>query len=101
VMSMASVQGLKRAIVSGEVGPLIKISGIGRKMADKIVLELKGKVSGQSEDYIGLKEESDALEALKTLGYSHSEAREALKEVSTDHKETSKKIKEALKILGR
>lgn len=101
IMSMATVQGLKKAIISGEVGPLVKISGIGKKMADKIVLELKGKVFGQSEDYVGLKEESDALEALKTLGYSHSEARDALKEVGGEHKETNKKIREALKILGR
>ncbi|MGB8815924.1 MAG: Holliday junction branch migration protein RuvA [Minisyncoccia bacterium] len=101
IMSMATVDGLKRAIKTGEVGPLVKISGMGKKMADKIVLELKDKIIGEAGDYEGLKEESDALEALKTLGYSHDEARDALKKVGDEHKETGKKIKEALKILGK
>ena len=101
IMSVATTDSLKRAIKTGEVGPLVKISGISKKMADKIVLELRDKVIGETKDYEGLKEESDALEALKTLGYSHDEARDALKKVGDEHKETGKKIKEALKILGK
>ena len=48
-----------------------------------------------------MKNESDALEALKSLGYSHSEARTALREVNKEIKDTGAKVKEALKILGK
>jgi Holliday junction resolvasome RuvABC DNA-binding subunit len=54
---------------------------------------------GEVEKGSSMQGELDALEALKSLGYSQNEAREALKKVSTDTN-TNTKIREALKILG-
>ncbi len=64
------------------------------------MLELKGKF-GKDDEGVTFKEEVDALEALKSLGFSHSDAREALKNVGTDGATTEERIKKALKILGR
>jgi len=101
ILSIATIDTLKRAITTGDTSYLTKISGIGKKTAEKIVLELrdkiKGGVDGQSEET--LKGELDALEALKSLGYSQGEAREALKKVTAEVS-TNTKIKEALKVLG-
>ncbi len=101
ILNVATVDSLRKAISSGETAHLTKVSGLGKKMADKIVLELKGKLGSYEEIEMGLKEEIDALEALKSLGYSHRDAREALQEISKDLKSTSDRVKAALKHLGR
>lgn len=97
-MNVATIDNLKKAIATGDTSYLTKISGIGRKTAEKIVIELRDKLSAHGKDAGTLKEESDAVEALKALGYSLNEARDALKGVVGD---TNEKIREALKILGR
>ncbi len=100
ILGITSIDTLTKAIGTGDMSYLTKISGIGRKTAEKILIELRDKVgkttSGGTDS---LKGELDALEALKSLGYSQHEAREALKEVSPDAN-TNTKIREALKILG-
>jgi Holliday junction DNA helicase RuvA len=98
ILSIASIETLKKAIATGDISYLTKISGIGKKTAEKIVIELRDKIGEEKSD-ISLKGELDALEALKSLGYSQSEAREVLKKVSADA-DTNSKIREALKILG-
>jgi len=102
IIGIASAETLKNAIATGNTSYLTKISGIGKKIAEKIVLELRDKLTklGHKEGKEGFKGELDALEALKSLGYSQSEAREALKEVSPEITDISAKVKEALKILG-
>ena len=89
---------MRKAISTGDTAYLTKISGIGRKTAEKIVIELREKI-GEEKSGTSLQGELDAMEALKSLGYSQSEAREALKKVKTDT-DTNTKIREALKILG-
>lgn len=100
ILNVATPETLRRSITSGETAYLTKISGIGKKTADKIILELREKL-GASEEGANLKEEVDALEALKSLGYSHIEAREALKAVARDITGTSDRVKQALKLLGK
>ena len=103
VLSISSVPALKRAISGGDTSHLVKVSGIGKKIAEKIVLELKDKFVGEegNENDISLRDELDAVEALKALGYSQNEARQALKEVEKKFIKTSERVKEALKILGK
>ncbi|MFA6338587.1 MAG: Holliday junction branch migration protein RuvA [Candidatus Paceibacterota bacterium] len=100
VLNNASVPSIKKAITTGDTTHLIKVSGVSKKIAEKIVLELKGKFDNENND-VSFKEEVEALEALKSLGYSHKEAREALKEVSEKFSGTGDRIKQALKILGK
>ena len=98
ILGIASIETLKKAIGTGDTSYLTKISGIGRKTAEKIVIELRDKM-GKAESDGSLENEMDALEALKSLGYSQNQAREALKKVSPE-KDLNLKIREALKILG-
>ena len=101
ILGITSIARLRKAIGTGDTSYLTKISGIGKKTAEKIVIELRDKVANEEDEKDGssLQGELDALEALKSLGYSQNEAREALKKVSADTN-TNAKIREALKILG-
>ena len=98
ILGVATIETLRKAIGTGDVSYLTKISGIGKKTAEKIVIELRDKI-GEEKSGSSLQGELDALEALKSLGYSQNEARDALKKVSSEVN-TNAKIKEALKILG-
>lgn len=100
ILNVTTVSALKRAVSSGDTSHLVKVSGIGKKNAEKIVLELKDKFKQGDEGGAGYKEEVDALDALKSLGFSHNDAREALKQVNGETS-TGDKIKKALKILGK
>lgn len=111
ILGIASIETLERAIGTGDTSYLTKISGIGKKTAEKIVIELRDKLSEKvknSREEGSLQGELDVLEALKSLGYSQNEARDALKKVTLGHSPTGEapdantntKIKEALKILG-
>ncbi len=104
ILAVASTQALTQAIGTGDTNYLTKVGGIGRKTAEKIVLELRDKLKGNvnHKDSSGtLRAESDIIEALKSLGYTQNEARDALKEVSNEITGTNARIKEALKILGK
>jgi Holliday junction DNA helicase RuvA len=101
ILNVTNVPSLRKAVSSGDTAHLTKVSGLGKKMADKIVLELKGKLGSYEEVALGLKEEIDALEALKSLGYTHKESREALQEIDKSLTTTSARVKAALKHLGK
>lgn len=103
ILSVAPVETLKKALRGRDTSYLTQVSGIGRKNAEKIVLELKDKFAAieGSEDNISLREESDAVEAIKSLGYSASEARDALQKVSSSVTKIGDRVKEALKHLGK
>ncbi|MBI2099727.1 MAG: Holliday junction branch migration protein RuvA [Candidatus Vogelbacteria bacterium] len=99
ILSLAPPDVLEKAILGGDSGYLTKVSGIGKKSAEKIVLELKDKLGGLAGAGNNLQGEAEAVEALQSLGYSLREAREALKGVPAEL-ETGAKIKVALKQLG-
>lgn len=110
ILNATTVDTLIEAIVTGETGYLIKISGIGKKVAEKIILELKGKVS--KDDTGGdfgtgsrnkAHDDVETVEALKALGYSLKESKDALELISKDThgKDVATKIKAALKVLAR
>ncbi len=104
ILNVSSVANIRKAVSTGDTSHLTKVSGVGTKMANKIVLELKGKFGAETEgdaDGISLRDELDALEALKSLGYGHKEAREALKEVDLSITNAGERVKKALKILGK
>lgn len=104
ILNSASVEALETAVQTGDTSHIVKVSGIGKKVAEKIVLELKDKVEKVThtpEAKTAMRGEADALEALKALGYSQIEARDALKELPKTLTKTNEKIREALKILGK
>ncbi len=104
ILNSASVEALQTAVQTDDTSSLIKVSGIGKKVAEKIVMELKDKVdkfTHTEEAKSSMRGDADALEALKSLGYSQNEARDALKELPKNITKTNEKVREALKILGK
>ncbi|MBI1999176.1 MAG: Holliday junction branch migration protein RuvA [Parcubacteria group bacterium] len=103
ILSLAPVETLAKAIAADDTAYLTKVSGIGKKTAAKIVLELKEKVAAAEEEgtALGRRETGDALEALAALGYPLKDARDALRSVGETARGTNEKIKEALKLLSR
>lgn len=103
ILSIAPMETIKKAIGSGDTSYLTKVSGIGKKTAEKIVVELRDKLSalGHNDESGSLRGESDVIEALQSLGYTLHDAREAVKQVPDTVRGTNERIKEALKALGR
>ncbi|PIT90837.1 Holliday junction branch migration protein RuvA [Candidatus Kaiserbacteria bacterium CG10_big_fil_rev_8_21_14_0_10_49_17] len=100
ILSLAPVETIRNAVAHGDTSYLTKVSGIGKKNAEKIVLELGDKLGALEEGGTTRHEDVDVLDALKELGYSTNEARDALKHIPPDVVSTEARLKEALKQLG-
>ncbi|MDO8960161.1 MAG: Holliday junction branch migration protein RuvA [Rhodocyclaceae bacterium] len=111
VLSGLSVSELAQAVALQETGRLVKIPGIGKKTAERLLLELKGKlpVGGGSATKVGAGETaipdahdamSDILNALLALGYNDREALGAMKSLPAEIG-VSDGIRQALKSLAR
>lgn len=109
VLSGMSVNDLAQAIAMQEVGRLVKIPGIGKKTAERLVLELRdklGKALPSLAATIGSptaapgNDRSDILNALLALGYNEREALSATKGLAEDIS-VSDGIRQALKLLGK
>ncbi len=104
VLSGMGVSDLAQAVTAQEAGRLVKVPGIGKKTAERLLLELKGKLGAD----IGLpaggvvrgESHSDILQALVALGYSDKEAALALKALP-EEVGVSEGIKLALKSLAK
>jgi len=105
VMSIASIDDIKESIARGDPALLTKVSGIGRKTAERVVLELREKVGrlagGGGKISKGQLGSSDEIDALMALGYSLAQAREALNGVGAKIKDSGERIRQALKKLGK
>lgn len=108
ILSAVDIATLEKAVLTQDASYLTKVSGVGKKNAEKIVLELKDKISGVAEHgEASLTADIEALEALLALGYSQREARNALsmsqpdlEADSADSKSVSGRIKSALRFLA-
>lgn len=103
ILSGMSVADLAQAITLQEAGRLTKIPGIGKKTAERLLLELKGKLGADLGAMGGVHQQdatSDILNALIALGYSDREAMAALKQVPAGSG-VSEGIKLALKALSK
>ncbi|NQU83621.1 MAG: Holliday junction branch migration protein RuvA [Parcubacteria group bacterium] len=97
ILSLRTTKDLCKAIEKGDIGFLTELKGVGKKIAQKIILELKGKlVDGETSP-----EDDEIIDALKNLGYSFGEAREAIKKIPKDMKSTEDRLRESLKHLAR
>lgn len=101
IVDIAPVEALRSAIAAGNASYLTKVSGVGRKTAEKIVIELREKVgaasAGASE---ALSSDEEAMDAMRTLGYSVHEARDALRKVPPTITKSSDRLRAALKLVG-
>ena len=95
----AATDRLVAAINEGQTELLTKVSGIGRKTAERVVLELKGKLKLEGSPHLVSLMESDAEleETLVGLGYTKPQAREAVKRINPEVTGFKERLKEALK----
>ena len=104
VLSGMSVADIAQAVTAQDATRLIKVPGIGKKTAERLLLELKGKIGADLGSTPGAGPATDAqadiLQALVALGYSDKEAQAALKPLPKDVG-VSEGIKLALKALAR
>lgn len=97
VLGLAETEELKRAITSGDPDFLRQVSGIGKKTAERIVVELKEKFIDDLSAIAGSTgSNKQVLEALVSLGYKEREAQEMVKNLPTDNDDLATKIKRAL-----
>jgi Holliday junction DNA helicase RuvA len=95
IVNVGTIESLTEAINKGDLGYLTAVSGIGKKTAEKIVLELRGQVS----DLILNDTNNEVVQALKAMGYTERDAQMAAK--NTTGTTVNEKIKNALKSFGK
>ena len=101
ILNASTPEEITSAVINQDSAILEKVSGIGKKTAARIVLELKNKLAaGISEEVSGKSHDFEVLEALEGLGYHISEVRDVLREVDRELS-TEDKIKAVLKSLGK
>ncbi len=106
VLSGIQVDELKEAIEAGNVSRLIAIPGVGRKTAERVVLELRSKVDKIKESEgqpISYSIKQEAISALTTLGYNYKMAENVVRDILSSSKDISLEelIKKALGSLNK
>ncbi|EKD58311.1 MAG: Holliday junction DNA helicase RuvA [uncultured bacterium] len=102
ILSIADPKTVRTAVLNEDPTILTRVSGVGKKIAQRVILELKNKIVDMpAHEKAQITGDSDALEALAGMGYSVSEARETLKLIPADIKDVGDRVKLALKSLGR
>ena len=108
VLSSMPLRDLSIAIATGDTGALSRAPGIGKKTAQRLVLELKDKVeageltsgAGQAVPAAAMGAQQEAVAALMALGYSSAEAARAINQVQGQSDKTDQLIMLALRTLG-
>ena len=110
IMSLGSPNQIKGVIAAGDAASISQAQGVGKKTAERVILELKDKVSALPEDILAADatsasvhmasgERNEAVIALTTLGYSKKEAETAVSAVPDEDLSAEEYIKKALKFL--
>jgi len=102
ILSIADPKTIRTAVLNEDASILTKVSGVGKKIAQRVILELKSKIEDMPEhEKREATSDSDALEALVAMGYSVSQARETLKHVGVEVTDVGERVKTALRMLGK
>lgn len=102
ILAIADPKTIRTAIVNRDPSILTSVSGVGKKTAERVIIELQNKVSDLDIHETGTAlAEQEAIEALTALGYSVGQARDALKAVPKDITDIGARIRKALQSLGK
>lgn len=101
ILSIADPISIRAAILNNDATILTKVSGVGKKTAERVILELQNKVAelplSDKNDAVA---DSETIEVLISMGYSVFQARETLKSIPKEIDSIEEKIKFALKKMG-
>ena len=103
ILTIGSIDRIKGAIIKGDTTLFTTVSGIGKKVAAKIIVELKNKVSSKTDSYLPEEagEDSDLVEALEQLGYKQVEILDILRDIPDELKGTQSRLTWALREMKR
>src|SRR3989338_3898991 len=104
IMSLADLSVIKSGIVNQDASVFTKVSGVGRKTAERLIVELKEKIlPGEVEGTVVAvsQEQADVIDVLEALGYSRAEALEAMLRIPGTITDSQERIREALRSLAR
>lgn len=96
LFELGKLEDIKKAVLSGRAEFLSEAQGVGSKTAQKIILELRGKID--LDEATG---SDDVIDALIHLGYSRQEAKTVTGKISPAFTASEARLREALKILGK
>ncbi|HVD70454.1 MAG TPA: Holliday junction branch migration protein RuvA [Actinomycetota bacterium] len=99
-LSALAPDSLRRSVVAGDAEALTVVPGVGKKVAQRVVLDLRDKLGGEGE-LVAEGPLADVREALVSLGLTPAEASEALASVQVDDREVEELLREALQKAGR
>ncbi len=100
ILSVLSTEALRRAVSSGDTAALTLVPGVGKKVAGRVILDLKDKIGGTAETVTG--PVAEVREALLALGLSGQEAQEALAGIAPNgDRPVEELLREALRSVGR
>ena len=100
ILSVLTPEALRRAVSSGDTAALTLVPGVGKKVAGRVILDLKDKIGGAGEVVTG--PVAEVREALVALGLSGQEAQEALAAVQPNgERPVEDLLREALRSVGR
>lgn len=107
ILTQSDLETIKKAVLSDDPTYLTKMSGVGKKTAEKVVNELKDKFEHFAGAYTDTTDDSpappfaaDAIDALVALGYPQSDARKTIQNLPPEVQTANEAIREALKVLG-
>lgn len=113
ILSAMSADDLRYAIISGDAKEIAKAPGVGKKSAERIILELKDKIGlrfsvddcitdGAITENLQSNAVNEAIEAMTALGYTPTEAIKATKQLEiTSDMDSGEVLKQALKVIGK
>ena len=102
ILSVAEPASIRAAVIGKDTSILTRISGVGKRTAERILLDLENKVGTSTEENIrGATEESEVIDALSSMGYTPGEVREAMKLIPAGASRVEEKIGALLRVLGK
>lgn len=105
VLSSDDLNNIKTGILSEDITIFTKVSGIGKKTGERLILELKDKIAEDDSDLVGrsssLGEAEEVMDVLLALGYSRTEARKAIAAIPKGLSEQEDQVREALRSLAK
>ncbi len=107
VLSLGDIENIQSAIARSDVKYLTAVQGMGKKTAERLVVELKNKftVRGSSSESLAGAVDSgplgEVVEALVSMGYSQAEARDTVQNLDATNKNAEGLLREALKMLSK
>lgn len=98
ILTIGSVERIKQAIIKGDTTLFTTVSGVGKKVAAKIIVELKNKVAARTDSYLPeeASEDNDLVAALEQLGYKQTEIFAVIRDIPEELSGTQAKLTWAL-----